>query len=1155
MTDPSFAAAGASGLYWLAEPALPAGYGVALVLQADATAPSSLTLAQSWTDHPGLYVMVATRPAAGQAETAFLEAVRGLWPWMGAAARFAWIADARGDPTGWNPQWLAVAQAPGAQTGSVESPALLTFGRYAVGISSGVAVGLAAGGFTLSGGPAPPFTLATPDDRWPLTARSGGPAISFTGAAAGCVELDLALSGGGGDYDALDVGLRMCVDAERPDHRADGLLQTLRYPVFAGVPAGGVALAARFDPALPVDATRTRLAFAGSIAHPSGYRGQLGHPVTITPQAGGEAPAALAFHRRPPSRRALPGDDQLYLAPVGEFAVDVGGSPANLACGVSGYEYFGLSAAAGATLTFDAGCPADAKGLVGGEGEVDLTSLATCPYATVAPAGGATVQYFAQPRDGALHRIRGAGNPSLTPYLAFLPVPAGAGSTPAPYPLLPYGAATGEGPLRALLESRVLAPRRRLTLTALADAEVEAEDDADVTAATPRGLLATFDSTLATWRSVQLAAGMPPPAPAPAPPPPLRLLTVGDGLRNALLSNELFMVVADPVLFGQNVDLTYWVTDAAVADLRALADPPSAAVLTALDKPAVRMPQAGKAEFLTLLQTELPAGWTDWQDAIVRLCAYFELVIEGWRFRLSPGTWASPPDPDNPMLMIVKMATGTVRSLATDSGSWTWPEVGRIGGGTDKTAAVLRAIVADADLRVADATSGRPSPLRDFVDRVLDDPSWNGVVFLNVPVPLEDLPAELRGLGAGIDAKRFRAHHVGVSVSPVTVDTGTRTLALKPTPMFGLIDYNDPADIDHTFGDFAFKVLALRVLFANSAIVDFSSRAELFVNRLLGDGVLLQPSEHYNNLVLEGTLQRTQGGDHYVFTTTWASRFLSSSRVLDSVEVTVAQFATTSAGATVSSRFSLWGRLRFRKLDAIDLFSFGPVQPRPGAPVEDGWLAFSGLAVDMTFAASDPAATTVFAVDVGGTAFDATDSVARSESWFRRFPLQVTGLIRGAPGTALRDAGFLPVKAPVQQPALADGWHALVLTVDLGTLGALAAEAGLTVTVALAWGPGSESPNVNVGLRLPGVQALGQLLPVEGVLGLGFESIELRAPAAASGGPSYVMDLRRFALHVLGWSLPPGQADLHLFGDPDVARQAASGRRGAVGWYASYEKR
>jgi hypothetical protein len=1157
MTVPTFAGTATPGLYWLDEP-LPAGYGIALVLAGDTPpAPSSLTLADSWTAHPGLYLMTAQRPTAAQ-EGDFAAAVRGVWAWMGPTARFAWLDPAgwpahSGDPAGWAPQPIHVTQSPGAQTGTIEAPALLAFGRYTVVLSTGVTIGLAADGFTLTGGPPVPFALTTPEEHWLLTgptATSGSPAtaISFAGAAAGCVALDLALPQGGADYDRLDVGLRMSVDPGRVDHRAAGLLRSLRYPVFASLPAAGVALSGSFDPARPVDSSRTRLTYTAAVSHDSCYRGPLGHPVAVTPQPAGAAPGGLAFHHRPRSRHGVPDDDPLYLGPVGAFALSVGGSPANLACGTSGYEYFGLSAATGATVTFDPGQPADAQGLVGASGDVTLTKLATCPYAAVTPAGGATVQYFAQPRHSALHRIRQRGEASLTPYLTFLPVPAGqAAGTVAPYPMLPYGSAQGDGPLRERLEARVLAPRRREALTGLAPAI--AEDDSPVVAVTPRGLRAGFDAGVTSWQSLQLASTGP-----GTNPPPLELLSIRDDLRNALLSNELFIVVADPAPLLANADLNYWVTDAALGDLRALpaATRPNAAVLSALATPAAQAPQAGRAAFLALLQRVLPTGWTQWQDVILRLCAYFELVIEGWRFRLSPTAWSSPPNPDKPMLMVVKMATSALRALAADPGSWTWP---RVAGDTTHTAEVLRQIVEDADTRVEQATSGRPSPLENFVKRVLDDPSWNGVLFLNVPVPLEDLPAELRGLGAGIDAARFRAHHVGVSISPVVVDTVNRKLSLAPTPMFGLIDYQDPVDIHHTFDDFAFKVLALRVLFENSAIVDFSSRAELFVNRLLGDGVLLDPSEHYNNLVLEGHLQRTQGGDHYVFATTHASRFGSSSHVVDSIEVTVAQFATTSAGATVSSRFSLWGKLRFRRLDAIDLFSFGPVQPGPGAPVEDGWLAFSGLAVDMTFSADAPATTTAFTAKVSDMAFDPTASRARAESWFRRFPLQVTGLMRGERGDLLRDHGFLPVRTPLHQPALTEGWHALTFTVDLGTLGALAAEAGLVMTVALAWGPGADSPNVNVGLRLPGVQALGQLLPVEGVLGLGFQSIELRSPAAVTGGPSYVMDLKRFALHVLGWTLPPGQADLHLFGDPDVARQPVGGRRSAVGWYASYEKR
>jgi hypothetical protein len=1170
---PTFGAGSVSGLYWLAEPALPAGYGIAYLPAAGVTPPAaSLTLAESWTAYPGLYLSTATRPEPA-GEPAFVEQAGYLWAWLGRTARFAWVADTRGPASGWGALPLYVLQAPGAATGTVEAPARLVLGAYVVGISTGVAVTLAADGFTLTGGPTPPFTLARGGQVWAMTGpvQGGSPAtaLPFAGAAAGCVLLDLDLpQGTGDDYARLDVGMRMAVGSARADHAAAGLLRSLSYPVFTGVPGAGVSFAGTFDPALPLDAARTRLAYATTPAHGSAYRGTLGYPVTLTPAAGGSPlPAGLAFHRRPPSMQDAPGDDPLYLGPIGPFALGVDGGAPRLACGLSGYESFALSSPTGAVATFTPGQPAYADGLVAPDrvqgalagveetGPVTLDARATCPYGFLAPAGGATVTYAAQPRGGALHALRSSGDASLLPYLVFLDVPAGAAGTgPAtPYPLLPYaGVAAGdEAPLYERLEAQVLAPARRDALASLGSAA--AGSAPAVTGVTPRGLLAGFAAGLGTWESIQLASYTD--GATPGVPPPVELLTLGAPLRAAFLSNQLCLVAADAGLLLRNTDLNYWVTPAALADLAALppGERPSDAVLAALA--TARTPEAGRAAFVAMLDATLPAGWTEWEEVILQYCAYFELVVAGWRFRLSPTVWDVGRDPDHPVLMIVKFASGPLRALASDPGSWTWPEVAKIDGSVETTAAVLRAMIADADAQVAAGTTGSPSPLESFVYRVLDDPAWNGVLVLNARVPLDDLPPELLGLAVGIDATRFRAHHVGVSVSPVTVDTAARTLSQGASPVFGLIDYQDPEDIEHTYEDFDFKVLLLRVLLQSSAVANFASRVELFVNRLLGEAVTLSPSGHYNNLILDGTYQRAQDGGQYVFLGSLAGRFLADSQVVESIEVQRAQFNTLAVGATISSRFTLWGRLRFRALEGLDLFSFGPQQPLPGSPVVDGWLAFGGLGVEMTFQAADPAGTRTFTVDVGSVAFDGASSPARATSFFRRFPLQLAGLAYGPRGTLPRDRGYLAVRTPLFQPALNEGWYALVFTVDLGTLGALAASAGLTVTLAAAWGPSPQTAAVNVGLQLPGVQSLGQLLPIEGVLGLGFQGIELDASAAPQGGPSYVLRLRRFYLRILGWQFPPGQAVMYLFGDPDVTRLPDGGRRGALGWYAAYRRK
>ncbi|HEU5135468.1 MAG TPA: hypothetical protein VFU13_10035 [Steroidobacteraceae bacterium] len=1181
MTASAFAESSAPGLYWLGEPALPSNYGIALIPASDSGLPQTIAFADSWTTYPGFYVMTATRPATAD-EASFLDSARQLAGWLGSQARFAWSADTTGDVGTWNAQAMLVAQTGGASSGTVVAPARLMFGAYGVTISAGIVVTLSADGFTLTGGPALPFALTTPNDIWALTS-SGNTALSFSGVNAGCVSLALALpqdrSGSGiDDYTRLDVCARTAVGTTWDVEAQSGLLQSLQYPVFTGVPTGGVSFNGTFDAARPLDASRTSLLFASAPTHGSYYRAPLGYAASMTPQISGSAPAGLAFHRRPPSVRPTDGDDPFYLAPIGTFSLALSGSATQLACGTSGYEYFGLSGPSAATVTFAPSQPAYADGLVkpamalvqpGGattddDTGVTLSAIATCPYSSVTPSTGQTATYYAQPQSGALHQIRASGDSSLLPYLPFLPIPAGAAGTGngGAYPFLPYaGVSSDDAPLCALVEAQVLSPTRRQTLMSLTSATASGSA---TTAVTPRGLLANFGSGLA-WSSLQLAAypgdstsnlnTIESAPPGTFIPPPLELLTPGPDLRNALLSNELFLVIADATAFDDETDYNYWVTDAALSDLRALpqSQRPNDAVLSALDR--ARTAQAGETAFVAYLNGVLPPGWTTWQSVIVQFCAYFELNIEGWRFRLSPTVWGVNADPDHPVIMIFKFASLSLRSLAADPGSWIWPAVSAIDGNTQKTAGILAAIIADADQQVAAATSGSPSPLQFFVDRVVDDPSWNGVLVFNAQVPIDDLPPELQGLAAGIDATRFRAHHAGVSVSPVTVDTATRTLSLRATPLFGLIDYQSPDDIAQTYDDFDFKVLLLRVLFQNSAVADFASRVELFVNRLFGDLVNLVPSEHYNNLILDGSYQRTPSGGHYVFATSTPARYYSTSKVVDSIEVSRAQFNTLAGGTTVASRFSLWGRLRFALLDQFDLFSFGAVQPSPASPVIDGWLAFGGLAVDMTFQSSDPQGTRAFSVNLETIAFDGANSVPRNESFFRRFPLQLAGMIRGVPGTQPRDQGFLAVKVPLYQPALNDGWHALTFTIDMGTLGALAADAGLTMTLAAAWGPGTNQAVVNVGLKLPGVQTIGQLLPIQGVLGLGFQGIELDASPAPTGGPSYVMRLRRFYLQLLGWKFPPGQADVYLFGDPEIASVPAGGRRGALGWYAAYRKK
>jgi hypothetical protein len=270
------------------------------------------------------------------------------------------------------------------------------------------------------------------------------------------------------------------------------------------------------------------------------------------------------------------------------------------------------------------------------------------------------------------------------------------------------------------------------------------------------------------------------------------------------------------------------------------------------------------------------------------------------------------------------------------------------------------------------------------------------------------------------------------------------------------------------------------------------------------------------------------------------------------VEISKTQFVTVVPASrsvtdvSTASRFLMWGRLRFDALPGFDVFSFGPTRSADDVVVRDGFLPFANLSVDM---ASDGTAggRKTFTFIPRDITFDTSAAETRADSLYAHFPLVLTGLLVGAKGTKLADLGYLPVTTPLDVGPLTDDWYALAFQLDLGTLGALAGQLGFVVSLAAAWSPGEQGTSAMVALRLPGGRSLASVIPIQGVIKLGFEGIEF-ATAEAGATVAYQLLFRNFGLTLLSFSFPPGQADLYVFGNPDNTD------RSAVGWYAAYLK-
>ena len=519
-------------------------------------------------------------------------------------------------------------------------------------------------------------------------------------------------------------------------------------------------------------------------------------------------------------------------------------------------------------------------------------------------------------------------------------------------------------------------------------------------------------------------------------------------------------------------------------------------------------------------------------------------TLDGWTFRLSPDDWRPQAQPD-PTLMLFKYCNRTLIELADDTSVWGWPEAA---GDIPRTQRQLQALLAAAGEHAVADPPVPGDPYAIFYDEVANNPAWNGVLFFNVPVDLGQMPPDLAFLAAGIDPAKFYAHHAGFSVTPVRVANGVLTPG--QTAAFGLVDYEDTEDLAPSRTvPFGYKTLRLEIRFANARIAEFAAQCELLVNVLFGAPLTKLDPSHGNNLIMNGSCQRVDGLPSYSFVLDGENLFSAQGSAIVSVEPLSVRMDTAAAAEgdpVVASSFTLEGNLRFIKLAELDMFSYGAV-----AGELDGFLRFTGLSIRMEFDRSDPMEQT-FTPFENDTSLDPASSVPRPTSLAANFPLQAAGIVvvpaeGEGQGLTPEQMGFVSIACPLDQTPMTAPWVGLLFTIDLGSLGALSGSLALSMSMLMAWSPGAgETLPVYLGLKLASFVPRAGSLPLQGVLKLGFRSFELIAYEPAPDQVGYQLWMRRFALSILAWSFPPGNADLVLFGEPDNPR-------GSLGWYAAYD--
>lgn len=1146
-----------------------------------------------WEDIGGFYLLLGQTPADWPV---FVEALLQLLPNLAPRGqlRCLWISNPNQPSVMWQTTSVqARASGSGAETvWTLQRATAFYLGAYKLTLSGLAELNFvddsAGGGIAFAGaghfaGPGGAYRAASL--RLPFSGAGLGAFIGNITAPIPVRPQDVDL------WSALAIGLQYVsepepIEASAPENDENPELafqaanRILFMPVFERQSAV-LELGLNFDPLNPLLGKRTFLSlFPPGAATPSALpcylRTTRGYTVDITPKAAADRlpDARFVFGRCPVRGARLDEGYRYHMSPDGAFGITVitpegappvaeGAIPYQLLLGLSGLEYASLGDSGDGDLVFQGGQPAFIPAVGDADSAPDvasaLTGLATTSHlAVIAPdAQAADPVYYAQPKQAPIFSGRTQRSDGFLDFNAMPAVTLSSG-TASPPPVFPVGVYAGlDGTTSALawrMENASLAPYRHYrigqrygggaekALSVEGGPERRLRATSDPLGVTPQGLVAELTSDYKQFDG--LFIGNLPDSKYPN----IDLTAVAGSFKQSLQSNQLFFVAANVDVLMTGTSVRYQLDEADKHYLQADGVPENIIDNVYAAIVGETQPFDTEKAFTDCIAN---AATPEYLKNFLDVAGILKVEMDDWTFQLSPRSWRSwQQHKDSPTLMIAKFCSRSLRQLASDTSSWAWPEVATPNEGS--LAETQRVMLDIFNAAAADDAGG---PYKIFLETVLDNPSWNGFLFLNAPVDIAELPNDLKFLAAGINLEKFYAHHIGFSQTPFQVTNGQPVL--QKTAAFGLIDYVDTVDLYSDVSiPFGFKTMQLRVRFANAALADFSAQVELMLNNLLGSALNKSTATRGNNLIIDGAYQRVGGTPRYAFSLTGQNLFNTANTVLAGIEIVSVQLVSgeNNQDDQVLTTFTLSGNLRFMNIPEFDLFSFGPEGSEVGD--KDGNLFFSGFPIDMFFSLAAPDQQT-FIPHESSTHFDLQKSIAREASMVNNFPLTVSKLIASAnlstpgkepTGQTPEDMGFTSIAMPLEQTPMNPSWYGLEYSLDLGTLGALTGSVGFKISLLVAWSKGHDQtePPLYLGLKLPNIPALGGSFPLQGVLKLGFRSFQFETYTTDDNKLGYLLRLRRFALSVLAWSFPPGNTDILLFGEP-------GNPKGSIGWYAVYD--
>lgn len=1102
--------------------------------------PPQIGFNTAWVNRSGAYFFL---PSDQPTTDAFVNALLMLFPNPSPESRWlAWIPSAKPqDVTAANVRLLPIGLKSGtAGDGRVLSLSALKFGNLELVIQAETYVAAAdpAGAVPIIRLTVNPVTGRTLTLRQTNTSRSldlpvdAAFDVPLASAALGAWQFPMSPNRGAFYQLFQDPNDNNAAPSAeiRMAYESDGVARQLRYPVLLGAledplnpPAARLPMKVSLDVLNPADFERTRMTFDLAAYAPGGpvlplsysFRTTAGLQIRLKPVE----TAGFGLARRPGPNADI---SYLYLAPAGPYEAQSNPQGAALVdpiaknallvmCGLSGVEFLMIAEQDRLEFLGQFAANAVAFGVSGPPSQTVLDNKYSTAWVRLVPGpkSGETFKSFIKQSycvqaPNAIYFSAGANGtfPFPTALGARLRDLADISKAPV-FPMAPYGWAyysdpandinnpnpDASGELLSYFEQQAISLQRRASINVdeclgplffdLANLQTLSGGFVQ----TSRGLLVelnngslTGDQPAGSWKRLILAR---------SPDNPAQILQ--------------FLATTD------------------AATRRCTAPPPYNVV-----SPLLSTALTSNAPFLVVTLPQ-PLGSF---DNVIQLGDYPFVVNVN-------GTDAGPSLGNNTVLLFKLATDRSVKDWAADPQSWTDADVFVNAGTATRLSGQIGQFIAEAKAMSDEAKrQGAYDYFANFLEAV-ESPSWSGVLVLNPPLDLSELPVDIQALRGGMRSdKPLRGHHLGIALNQIPrAASAAGEMPLGQSSLFGLVHYDEEFVTPST--DYDFQVLKLNALFDNSILIHFDSRIAWSTSELFGDrATMIQGGQNdnpaTNTIVIDGALQSHDGETSIVFASDETRVFQftpGSQRVIDKMAVFGAALqpvdSQASGGTTiVHSAFVYNGSLGFStgtpKNPDADLFSFALDPQNRSSGMQYTSYDFAMV----TTITGESASLAPIEVNLAGMQVAASQTTPRPDSLFSTLPLKLvkfrenvsvsaSGSSRQVKGTGLDDITTLR--------------YAFEMQMVMGTLGALSNQSPLQGALLLGWNPGNTAADKAGMIFDPPAELSNAGFKLQGVVNTQYSSVKLDRPKLTNDQGS---------IHVFTLSLTP--VDFSIIGLPLV---------------------